>query len=97
MKLGELYVHIYYYALNNIFLYKIIMHAWRNECNIVAILQRCTVTVLNLTSHIFRGSAVGSALDLESKICWVEPTVRHYFSSNNVRIAIFTGGDPQSE
>ena len=26
MKLGELYVHIYYYALNNI-LYKIIMHA----------------------------------------------------------------------
>ena len=31
MKLGELYVHIYYYALNNIFLYEIIMHAWRNE------------------------------------------------------------------
>ena len=27
MKLGELYVHIYYYARNNIFLYKIIMHA----------------------------------------------------------------------
>ena len=31
MKLGELYVQIYYYALNNIFLYKIIMHAWRND------------------------------------------------------------------
>ena len=31
MKLGELYVHIYYYALNNIFLYKIIMYAWRND------------------------------------------------------------------
>ena len=32
-----------------------------------------------------RGSSVGSALDLESKGCWFEPTVRHYFSSNNVR------------
>ena len=31
MKLGELYVHIYNYTLNNIFLYKIIMHAWRND------------------------------------------------------------------
>ena len=31
MKLGELYVHIYYYTLNNIFLNKIIMHAWHND------------------------------------------------------------------
>ena len=31
MKLGELYVQVYYYTLNNIFLYKIIMHAWRND------------------------------------------------------------------
>ena len=30
IKLGELYVHNYYYALNNI-LYKNIMHAWRND------------------------------------------------------------------
>ena len=30
MKLGELYVHISYYTLNDI-LYKIIMHAWRND------------------------------------------------------------------
>ena len=29
-------------------------------------------------------SSVGSALDLESKGCWFEPTVRHYFSSNIV-------------
>ena len=41
---------------------------------------------LNPNSHIFRGSAVGSALDLEFKGCWFEPTVRHYFSSNNVRL-----------
>ena len=68
-------------------------------CNIVVILKRCTVTVLNLTLHIFRGSAVGNVLDLESKGCWFEPTVRHYFSSNNVPvgIAIFTGEDTQSE
>ena len=28
-----------------------------------------------------------------------EPIVRHYFSSNNVRLLayVFTGGDPQSE
>ena len=31
MKLGELYIHIYYYTLNNTFLYEIIMHAWRND------------------------------------------------------------------
>ena len=30
MKLEELYVHLYYYTLN-ILLYKIIMHAWRND------------------------------------------------------------------
>ena len=41
---------------------------------------------LNPTSHIFRGSAVGSAVDFESKGCWFEPTVRHYFSFNNVRL-----------
>ena len=29
---------------------------------------------------------MGSALDLESKSCWFEPTVRHYFSSKNVRL-----------
>ena len=31
MKFGELYVHIYYYTLNNIFYIKIIMQAWRND------------------------------------------------------------------
>ena len=31
MKLGELYVYIYYYTLNNIFYIKIIMHAWHNN------------------------------------------------------------------
>ena len=41
---------------------------------------------LNPTSHVFWGSAVGSTLDLESKGCLFEPTVRHYFSSNNVRL-----------
>ena len=38
------------------------------------------VKCLNPTSHISRGSSVGSALDLESKGCWFEPTVSHYFS-----------------
>ena len=37
MKLGELYVHRYYYALDNIFLFKVIMHADAMTCNIVAI------------------------------------------------------------
>ena len=41
---------------------------------------------LNPTPHFSRGSSVVSALDLESKGCWFEPTVRHYFSSNNVRL-----------
>ena len=58
-------------------------------CNIVAILWRCTYSnCLNPTSHIIRGSAVGSALDLESKGCWFEPTVGHYFSSKNVRLLV---------
>ena len=48
----------------------------------IALYSNC----LNPTSHIFRGSAVGSALDLESNGCWFEPTVRHYFSSNNARL-----------
>ena len=30
------------------------------------------------------------ALDLESKGCWFEPTLRHYFSSNNVRLLSYT-------
>ena len=34
-----------------------------------------------------------------SEQCWFEPTVRHYFSSNDVRLLayVFTGGDPQLE
>ena len=52
-------------------------------CNIVAILYS---NCLNPTSHVARGNAVGSALDLDSKGCWFEPTVCHYFSSNNVRL-----------
>ena len=45
---------------------------------------------LNTTSHISRRRLVGSALGLESKGCWFEPTVRHYFSSNNVRPLAYT-------
>ena len=45
---------------------------------------------LNPTPHISRRSSVGSALGLESKVCWFEPTVRHYFSSNNVRQLAYT-------
>ena len=59
-------------------------------CNSVAMLKRCTVQCLNPTSHICRGSAVESALDFESKGCWFEPTERHYFSSNNVRLLAYT-------
>ena len=86
MKLVELYVHIYYYTLNYTFLYKIIMHAWRNDVYhidyTIALYSNC----LNPIPHISRGSSVGSALDLESKVCLFEPTVRQYFSSNNVRL-----------
>ena len=53
-------------------------------CNIMAILKRCTVQCLNPNSHFFRDSAVESALDLESKDCWFEPTVR------NVRLLEYT-------
>ena len=84
--MGELYVHIYYYTLNNIFYIKLLCMHDAMTCNIVAILLRCTVQCLNPTLHIYRGSAVGSALDFESKGCWFEPTMRHYFSSNNVHL-----------
>ena len=87
MTLGELNVHIYYYMLSNIFYIKLLCMHDAMTCSIVAILQRCTYSkCLNPTSHIFRGSAVGSALDLETKGCWFEPTMRHYFSSNNVHL-----------
>ena len=45
---------------------------------------------LNPTPHISKCSSVGSALDLESKGCWFEPTVCHYFSSNNDRLLAYT-------
>ena len=38
MKFGELYVHIYYYALNNIFYIKILCMHDAMTCNIVALL-----------------------------------------------------------
>ena len=41
---------------------------------------------LNRSLHISPPSSVGNALDLESIGRWFEPTVRHYFSSNNVRL-----------
>ena len=44
---------------------------------------------LNPTLHISRRSSVGSALGLKSKDCWFEPTVRHHFSSSNVRLLAY--------
>ena len=44
---------------------------------------------LNPTLHISRRSSIGSALGLESNDCWFEPSVRLYFSSNNVRLLIY--------
>ena len=38
MKFGELYVHIYYYTLNNIFYIKLLCMHDAMTCNIVAIL-----------------------------------------------------------
>ena len=38
----------------------------------------------NPTLHISRRSSVWSAFGSKSKGCWFEPTVRNYFSSNNV-------------
>ena len=37
-----------------------------------------------------RRNSVWSALGLESKGFWFELTVRHYFSSNNVRLLAYT-------
>ena len=54
-------------TLNNIFYIKLLCMHDAMTCNIVAILLRSTVQCLNPTSHIYRGSAVESALDLESK------------------------------
>ena len=46
---------------------------------------------LNPTPHISRRSSVGSSSMLGSKCkgCWFEPTVCHYFSSNNVRLLAY--------
>ena len=68
MKLGELYVPIIIllHAQKYFYIKLLCMHDART-CNIVAKLKRCTLQCLNPTSHIFRGSAVESALDLESK------------------------------
>ena len=38
MKFGELYVHIYYYTLNNIFYIKLLCIHDAMTCNIMAIL-----------------------------------------------------------
>ena len=86
MKLGELYVHIYYYTLNNILYIKLLCMHDAMTCNIVGYTIAVYSYCLKPTSHSFRGSAVGSALDLESKGCSFKPTVRHYFSSNNDRL-----------
>ena len=61
------------------------------RCDIVAINSTEQYSIsLNRIPHISRRSSVGSALDLESKGCWFEPTVRHYFSSKNVRLLAYT-------
>ena len=60
-------------------------------CNIVAIYTLALYSKsLNPTPHISRRSSVGSALGLESNSCLLEPTVCHYFSSNNVRLLAYT-------
>ena len=80
----ELYVHIYNYALNDIFNIKLLCMHDAMTCNIMA---TCMYTIalysksLNPTPHISWGSSVGSALDLNSKGCWFEPTVCYYFST----------------
>ena len=59
------------------------------RCNIVAIYSNIALyskRFKNTTPNISRGSSVRGALDLESKGCWFEHTVRHYFSYNNVRL-----------
>ena len=42
---------------------------------------------------------LGKAFGLSSRGCWFEPTVRHYFPSNNVRLLayVYTGEDTQSK
>ena len=58
-------------------------------CNIVAKLQHCTVKIKS-NSTISRRSSEGSVLGLKSNGCRYEPTVCHYFSSNNVRLLAYT-------
>ena len=41
---------------------------------------------LNPPLHISLPSSVGNALGLKSKGRWFEPDVKHYLSSNNVRL-----------
>ena len=58
-------------------------------------LKHCTVFIKSLyyTLHISRRISVENAKNLLSKGFWLEPTVRPYFSSNNVHMLayVFTG------
>ena len=54
---------------------------------------------LNPILHISQGRSDRKAFGHLSKGYWFEPTVRQYFSSNNVRLlaCVFLGEDLQSE
>ena len=54
---------------------------------------------LNPTWHICQRSSVLKAIGLYSKGWLFDPTVRLYFSSNNVRLLayVFTGEGPKQE
>ena len=63
----------------------------------VVFLANKGIVIGGYNSHIFQGSAVGSALDLESNGCWFGAQLFFFQQCSPVGIAIFTGEDPQSE
>ena len=59
------------------------------SCNIALYIALYSKS-FNPTLHISRRSSVGGALGLKSKVWLFEPIVRHYFTSNNVRLLAYT-------
>ena len=87
------YAHNYQTVQYRLFI-KNIIEVWRN----LVFAWRSHVPVKSSTSYR-PCSSVGRALDRWSRYGWFELALRHYFSSNNVRLLayVFTRGDPQKK
>ena len=85
MKLGELFVHIYYYTLNSIFYIKLLCMHDAMTCYIVAVYYSEVQYSVSYLPRQRSGERV--RLGIQRTLgCWFEPTVHHYFSSSNVRL-----------